>query len=267
MNAPQPTPTTAPAAAADANVPQGDYTRRALLVLAAALVLAGVLFPLDEFVARFAQRFQERGDLAIGGDLRRTLHFLQQFGDLASTLIAGLCVFLLDPARRARLLDWVVAAVATSLSVQALKMGLGRPRPRIAFDPMTPEPRPFVHFTWPWETFPLPRVVDNVPALVERHAWDLGGGISSDLWSMPSSHTSAAAVLAVVLTTLYPRLAPLAWPLLGVVALSRVLFGAHYLSDVVAGAGVGYAVATLAMRGQWGTRLAGALKRGGNAPG
>lgn len=247
-------------------MPNGDYTRRALLVLAGALVLAVVLLPLDEAVARFAQRFQERGEWALGGDLRRTLHFLQQFGDLASTLIAGVCVLLLDPARRARLLDWVAAAVTTSLVVQVLKMGLGRPRPRIVFDPMTPEPRPFVHFTWPWETFPLPRVVDNVPVLVHRHAWDVGGGISSDLWSMPSSHTSAAAVLAVVLTTLYPRLAPLAWPLLGVVALTRVLFGAHFLSDVVAGAGVGYAVATLAMRGQWGTRLAGALKRGGPTP-
>ncbi|MDX2130432.1 MAG: phosphatase PAP2 family protein [Planctomycetota bacterium] len=254
------TPSTSMQAPTAAIPAPADYTRRAALALLAGAALTCLCLLVDEPVARAALRLQDGGDLRLGGDVRRTLQFLQQFGDLASSLIAGACVLLLDPAKRTRVLDWIVAALATSALVQVAKMAFGRPRPRVVFDPARSasgfESVPVVSFTPPWSTFDLVRPGADGPGLVERHAWEFWGGISSDLWSMPSSHTSAAMVLAVALHAMYPRLGVLVWTLAVIVGLSRVIFGAHFPSDVIAGATLGYAAATLAMHGRWGERAA-----------
>jgi membrane-associated phospholipid phosphatase len=61
--------------------------------------------------------------------------------------------------------------------------------------------------------------------------------------TMPSGHSAFAFAVAVVLGAAFPR----AWwwflLLAGGVAASRVLMGEHFLSDVIAGGGVGYACA------------------------
>jgi undecaprenyl-diphosphatase len=66
---------------------------------------------------------------------------------------------------------------------------------------------------------------------------------------MPSSHTSAAAALGIALAIMYPRLTWLMVGLVAIVAIARVTFGAHYPSDVVAGATVGLLVTWAVM--QW----------------
>jgi membrane-associated phospholipid phosphatase len=53
-------------------------------------------------------------------------------------------------------------------------------------------------------------------------------------------------VLAVFLMRMYPKLQPLVVSLAVVVAIARVVLFAHYPSDVIGGATVGWAVATLA---------------------
>jgi len=53
---------------------------------------------------------------------------------------------------------------------------------------------------------------------------------------MPSGHTAVAFAGAAVLAIRFPRIAPLLFGLAGTCAISRVLSGAHYLSDVVAAA-------------------------------
>ncbi|MEU6736619.1 phosphatase PAP2 family protein [Streptomyces physcomitrii] len=58
-------------------------------------------------------------------------------------------------------------------------------------------------------------------------------------WSFTSNHTTLAFGLATGLVLLRPRLAALALPLALAEALSRVLLGAHYPHDVVAGAALG----------------------------
>jgi undecaprenyl-diphosphatase len=62
-------------------------------------------------------------------------------------------------------------------------------------------------------------------------------------YSMPSGHAATAFAAAVAVGLVHPRLR---WPLLvlaALVAISRVWLGVHYLSDVLAGAALGSAVA------------------------
>lgn len=235
--------------------------RRAGILFAVGTLLTLALIPLDGPIARAAMTLQEGGRYALGGDVRRTLLFLQQYGDLASSTIIGIAALLLDPRARARILDWIIAGAATSVAVWCLKVAIGRPRPRVIFNPDALDG--FNSPWWfgaSWRTYPLVRDADpTTPGFqvshVAHHSWELWGGISSDLWSMPSSHSSAAAALTAVLLRLYPPLWPLAGALLAIVLLSRVIFGAHFPADVVAGATVGLCVSLLAMDGRWGTRL------------
>lgn len=234
--------------------------RRAAILLAAGAILAALVIPIDGPVARAAMHLQDGGRFALGGDVRRTLLFLQQFGDLASSLVIGIAALLLDPRARARVVDWIVAGVATSVLVWCLKVAFGRPRPRVIYHADALD-----GFNSPWwfggslRAYPLVRDADPAtPGLqvahVPLHSWNLGGGISSDLWSFPSSHSSAAAVLAAVLIRLYPPLWPLVATLLAIVMASRVVFGAHFLADTIAGATIGLTIGFLAMDQRWGTR-------------
>lgn len=57
--------------------------------------------------------------------------------------------------------------------------------------------------------------------------------------SFPSGHAQTAFTLATALTIFYPRWGIPLFLVAGAVAVSRVILTAHYLSDVVAGAGIG----------------------------
>lgn len=60
-----------------------------------------------------------------------------------------------------------------------------------------------------------------------------------DEFSFPSGHTLHATAFAVLLSYHYPVLAAVAWLFAALVAVSRIVLGLHYPSDVVAGAVAG----------------------------
>ncbi len=77
------------------------------------------------------------------------------------------------------------------------------------------------------------------------------GGIyrNTDPHSFPSGHAARAFLIAVIATALGPLwLAVLLWIWSPLVSLARVAMGVHYLSDIVAGAFVGLAVALIGLQ-------------------
>ena len=64
-----------------------------------------------------------------------------------------------------------------------------------------------------------------------------------DVYSFPSGHTLHAVAFSTVALSYFPHLAPLLFPFTLAVALSRVVLGLHYPTDVAAGAVIGLALA------------------------
>ena len=64
-------------------------------------------------------------------------------------------------------------------------------------------------------------------------------GIGYELTSFPSGHAQTAFTLATALTILFPRWGIPAFLVAGAVGISRIVLTSHYLSDVIAGAGIG----------------------------
>ena len=68
-----------------------------------------------------------------------------------------------------------------------------------------------------------------------------------DEFSFPSGHTLHAVAFTLVALAYYPALAPLLIPFSASVALSRVVLGLHYPSDVLAATAIGTALASLSL--------------------
>ena len=62
---------------------------------------------------------------------------------------------------------------------------------------------------------------------------------SLDEYSFPSGHTLHSVACSVILTAYYPMLGLVVWPLTVLIAVSRVVLGLHYPSDVIVGALIG----------------------------
>jgi len=81
------------------------------------------------------------------------------------------------------------------------------------------------------------------PYEVHQDVWLAGKPL--DKFSFPSGHTLHAVAFSVVALTYYPQLGMLIMPFAILVAMSRVVLGLHYPSDVLAGALLGALIATV----------------------
>lgn len=206
--------------------------------LVGGVVLAAGLWQFDGAISKAARTLQ------LSGDVRRELEALAQYGQGAVSVLVATLIWMIDPTRRRRLLDWAAAALIAGAACMLMKLLLGRPRPLLE-DPGV--------ILGPWGMHPIPDA--GAPSgYVLAHAWEWSSRVQYMLGSMPSRHTTFAAVLSVVLWTMYPRIRPLAIGMLALVGTMRVVTGAHYPSDVIVGAALGLAIGTLAMRRFWGTR-------------
>ncbi len=62
---------------------------------------------------------------------------------------------------------------------------------------------------------------------------------SLDEFSFPSGHTLHSVAFSLILTVYYPMFALFVWPFTLLVAVSRIVLGLHYPSDVIVGALIG----------------------------
>lgn len=240
----------------------GDGWRRWWMrpLLAGALGVAA-LWPLDGWLGVVMGGWRE----SLPGDIRRELGALQQFGQGGSIILTVLVVLSLDRAGARRLWDWGAALAVTAAVVYPMKTLVGRPRPGLGAGEGGGEGATGVFYAPDVVLGPLGVHPFGEPVGF-RHAWEFWAGISADLWSMPSAHTAYAVVMAVFLGTAYPRVAWLVWLLAVLVGVARVIFGAHYPTDVVAGAAIGAAAGMVAVRGEFGQRLIGGRSARGPAP-
>lgn len=69
----------------------------------------------------------------------------------------------------------------------------------------------------------------------------------SDRYSLPSGHTAAAFLMATLIGYFYPSLYPVALIWAGLIGGSRIVLCVHFLTDVVAGALLGYLSVVMAV--------------------
>lgn len=74
------------------------------------------------------------------------------------------------------------------------------------------------------------------------------GASPLDRYSFPSGHTLHAVSFTIILTSYFPTLVWILMPFTLLIALSRVILGLHYPSDVGIGALIGFMLATASLQ-------------------
>jgi MFS family permease len=230
----------------------GSY--RALFVLGGAATLSALL-PLTAVGSRLVRAWSSW-----------TLRWLGAVGALyAVVLVVGL---LIEPTGLNRVDEWLFRAIN----------GLG-PGPELLWDVLDPHTRNYVVLLAVGVVLAavsslrsVPRVfslmmlsailswglLEGVYAVYERDRPEevipaadisLNGHTWARLESYPSGHMAITAALAVALALAFPRLRPILWLYIGAVAFTRVMFGAHFPLDTIAGTalGIGSALAVHAL--------------------
>lgn len=155
------------------------------------------------------------------GDLQRVLSWSEVFGHGMGVVIIGITVLVVDPASKWKLPRLLVSALGAGLAADIVKLLVARLRPR-HFDLAHDIRDSFAGW------LPLWNPVEGV------------GSFGYRLQSFPSAHAAVAMGLAVALAQLYPRGRYLFVVFAALAAAQRVEAGAHYVSDVFAGAAIGF---------------------------
>lgn len=215
----------------------GDAARLRIAPHAAAALLMGWLawgaVAVDAVLARHVQKE------ILPGDLVRVLHWSEIFAHGGGVALVLFGAWLLDPSRRRCLVRVAAAAYGAGLLANGVKLLIARSRP----DEMAQGPGALDTFG-PWLPF--------LPGRLEE-PW--GHAVQS----FPSGHAATAVAFALTLGTVYPRGRWLFLFFAGLASFQRMAAGAHFLSDVLAGAALGCLVVALwgdgAPGGNWLSRF------------
>jgi len=148
--------------------------------------------------------------------LWHVLEICERFGDGLMVVFVAAAVFLLDPHKRWALPRVVGGPWLAGLTANLVKMSIVRIRPR--------------HF----------ELAGDVWSSFGR--WLPLASAGSMGQSFPSGHSATAFGMAAVLAWLYPGGRWLFFSMAVLVAVQRMVSGAHFLSDVLVGAGLGLGI-------------------------
>ena len=166
---------------------------------------------------------------SLRGDYRRTLESFKEFGQIFAIVVAFLLIFTLDKFRR-RMLPRLLLCIIIPVYVFAWPTGLvvQRLRPRHADEYSTTLGLGFF-------AGEQPSPLSLARSLPDQDKIAFEGQLSySEKHSFPSRHTATAFAFAVGLAALYP---PARWVFYALAigcGTHRVLFDAHWFSDVIA---------------------------------
>lgn len=177
------------------------------------------------------------------GDVAKAIDLSEVFGHsvgAAGILVAAL---LLAPTRRSGVWVAVVITLTSGLTANLMKTMFVRVRPhsvgtiQLADSPpgnaVTPDAAP------PAELRPIEGSAQAAPQLVPSSFWD------SRQRSFPSGHSATAWGLALGLSLVFPRGVALFVVVAALASLQRLTSGAHFPTDVLAGAAIAFATTSL----------------------
>ncbi len=177
-------------------------------------------------------------DDVLPGDLVRLLRWTEVFAHGGGVLLVLLTVWTLDPARRRCLPRLAAAAYGAGMLSNCVKLLVSRTRPHILERP--------------------PAALETFGAWLPFLPGQVSEGWCHAVQSFPSGHSATAVALALTLSALYPRGRRLFFVFACLASIQRMTAGAHYLSDVLVGAGLGCLMVALlgqgTLGGDWLTR-------------
>lgn len=155
------------------------------------------------------------------GVVRDYFKATETFGNGFGAAMVVLAVIVLDRSRRVQTGRLLAASLGAGIVANVVKLMVARTRPHA-----TDIESLLADGGRAWDTF-----VGVLPM----------GALGAAGQSFPSAHTATAFGLAAALAITYPKGRRLFYSFAAGVALQRICTGAHYLSDVLAGAAVGIA--------------------------
>jgi membrane-associated phospholipid phosphatase len=167
-------------------------------------------------------------DSRVPSDLKRLIRLAEVFGFGGTVGLIILTATVLDRLNWRATVRLVASAFGAGLVADGVKLLVARQRPSHA--PLDGATALDTFSTW------LPALHREALSGAYGHAWQ----------SFPSAHSATAAGLAVGLALLYPRGRWLFAVFAAVACWQRIDAQAHYLSDCLAGAAIGCAIAALA---------------------
>ena len=216
------------------NIP--DYVLRWILFIVASMAVSLLL---DKIIVGVIQRIDVG---RLGGDWMRMLQSLKEFGQGMAIAVAFLLIFTMDKAKRKMLPRLLLCILLPAVLVWPLKLTVHRLRPHEAEEYNTTLELGFFTGSEPSGAELSAQLADKEKIAVQGHL------SNSDIQSFPSAHTAAAFGFAVGLSRLYPAGQLVFYGLAIGCGLHRVLFGAHWFSDVVAGVFIGILLAQAGWR-------------------
>lgn len=167
----------------------------------------------------------------VPGDLKKAIQLSEAFAHGVGATFILLSVFVVVVDRRRAVVVAIMITALSGILANVLKTTVVRVRPYAAGLQVKD------HVGSIPANNATEAITDELALIVERSIWD------TRQRSFPSGHSATACGLAIGLSLLFPR----AWWIFAVLAtfacFQRLESGAHFLSDVFAGAGIAFLVA------------------------